>query len=415
MKPLRDKDVADPPLRIALYTYSTQPRGGVVHCLALAEALQAKGHYVHLYALGKPGQTAFFRPTSVPYTLIPVEDRGTAEPMDERIQRYIRSYFQFLAGNLKDAFDIHHAEDCVSGNALWQLRDAGVIPAFVRTIHHIDDFTSPSLIECQENSVHRPDLKVVVSRYWRERISQEFGEETQVIHNGVDVGRFRPPNAGERADARAGLGFGDRFVFLAIGGVDPRKNSIRLLKAFQRVKARGDAEGRPVALVLAGGATLLDYQAYRGEFQEELGRSGLRPGQDIFMLGVVPEEQVRRLYWAADALAFPSVKEGWGLVALEALASGLPVLASDIPVFREYLRHEENAILVDPAEEQSIAAGMDGCAPMEGCADGCRRRVRPPHGSSPGRRRRRPTWPSTGRGWPGSWPEGRLPMRIHQV
>lgn len=355
---LPDKQAADPPLRIALYTYSTQPRGGVVHCLALAEKLQALGHQVHLFALGKHGQTGFFRPTSVPFTLIPCEDRGAEEPMDERIQRYIDRYYQFLAGNPRGAFDIHHAEDCVSGNALWRLRDAGVIPAFVRTIHHIDDFTSPSLIECQERSVHRPDLKVVVSRYWQQRISQDFGVEAQLIHNGVDVGRFRPPTAAERADARAGLGIGDQFVFLAIGGVDPRKNSSNLLKAFQRVKAEGDAAGRPVALVLAGGATLLDYQAYRGEFQEELARSALRPGQDVFMLGVVSEEQVRRLYWAADALAFPSIKEGWGLVALEALASGLPVLASDIPVFREYLRHDENAILVNPAEEQSIAAGM---------------------------------------------------------
>jgi glycosyltransferase involved in cell wall biosynthesis len=65
-----------------------------------------------------------------------------------------------------------------------------------------------------------------------------------------------------------------------------------------------------------------------------------------------------QLYQAADVLTFPSVKEGWGLVALEAMASGVPVLASDLPVFHEYLRAEENALLVDPFDEQAIAAGM---------------------------------------------------------
>ena len=49
-------------LRIALYTYSTQPRGGVVHTLALAEHFQKLGQDVHIYALGKHGQTGFFRP-----------------------------------------------------------------------------------------------------------------------------------------------------------------------------------------------------------------------------------------------------------------------------------------------------------------------------------------------------------------
>ncbi|MGH9009591.1 MAG: glycosyltransferase, partial [Acidimicrobiia bacterium] len=63
-------------------------------------------------------------------------------------------------------------------------------------------------------------------------------------------------------------------------------------------------------------------------------------------------------YRAADAFAFPSVKEGFGLVVLEALAAGLPVVASDIPVFAEYLRDGESALLVPPGDPAALAGAL---------------------------------------------------------
>lgn len=356
-------------LSIALYTYSTQPRGGVVHTMALAEHLQAMGHRVHIYALGKDGQTGFFRPTSVPFSLIPCADPGQGESLDGRIQRYVDTYYEFLTTHGPLHYDVHHAQDCISANALSRLREEGFVRSFVRTIHHIDDFTTQSLIECQNRSVHRPDQRIVVSRYWQQRIAQEFGVDSVVIHNGVDAERFRPPTALERAEARAELGLRDQLALLTIGGVDPRKNSINLLRAFQAMRNKAAEHGQEAVLLIAGGATLLDYRPYQDAFFSELAETGLRANRDIFLLGVVPEEQVRRLYWAADLFAFPSVKEGWGLVVLEALGTGLPVLASDIPVFREYLRNDENALLADPHDVPAIAAGLTRL-----CADTALRR-----------------------------------------
>lgn len=345
-------------LRIAIFTYSTKSRGGVVHTLALAEHLQELGHEVHIFALGKD-QSGFFRPTSVPFTLIPIEfippDR---EGLDERIQRYIQTYYQYLLKYPPDAFDIYHAQDCVSANALWRLREGRAISSFVRTIHHVDDFVSPSLIECQNNSIRRPNHRIVVSRYWQERLAREYQVDSTVIYNGVNLARFHPPTLAERAHARSQLGLSNQFMFLNIGGIEPRKNSIRLLQAFQSIQPDLTAQGLTPILLLVGGETLLDHSAYRNEFFEVFEQSDLQIDKDVYLPGVVPDEQIPLLYQAADVLVFPSVKEGWGLVVLEALASGVPVLTSDLPVFGEYLRSEANALLVDPSSVPAIAAGM---------------------------------------------------------
>jgi len=72
----------------------------------------------------------------------------------------------------------------------------------VRTVHHVDDFTSPSLIDCQRRAILEPDRILVVSEHWRDLLHREYGTEAQVVHNGVDAARFqdvdpaRPRNCG---------------------------------------------------------------------------------------------------------------------------------------------------------------------------------------------------------------------------
>ena len=303
-------------------------------------------------------QDDFFRPTPVPHTLIPIEALPPDAELDKRIQRYIQSYYEFLMSNAFDLFDIYHVQDCISANAVWRAREAGRIRSFVRTVHHVDDFVSPSLIRGQKDSIYRPDHRLVVSRYWQQRLRDEYGVESEVIYNGVDLRRFRPPNAAERAAARAQFDLNSEFAFLNIGGIEPRKNTIRLLQAFEEVKHALEMKGRQSILLLAGGETLLDYTPYRQEFFALLEKSMLELGKDVRLLGVVADEQLPRMYQAADVMAFPSVKEGWGLVVLEAMASGLVVLASDLPVFHEYLHSCDNALLVDPFDNAAIANGM---------------------------------------------------------
>jgi glycosyltransferase involved in cell wall biosynthesis len=77
----------------------------------------------------------------------------------------------------------------------------------------------------------------------------------------------------------------------------------------------------------------------------------------LILPGVMPDKDIPVLYRCADAFVFPSVKEGWGLVLLEAIASGLPIITSNIPPFTEFL-NEESALLVNPNSSNNLAIAM---------------------------------------------------------
>jgi glycosyltransferase-like protein len=339
-------------LDVALLTYSTKPRGGVVHTLSLAESLAALGHDVHVYSLSSGG-SEFFRRVGVPHTLIlcPAKEYSG---MDEKIRDYIDIYTEYLS-SLNKTHDIFHAEDCISANALLNLRERGLIGSFVRTVHHIDDFTSESLVECQAKSIMEPDHVITVSRAWERELASVYSVRSAVINNGVDTRKFRPIPEGEPKDAcKERFSLSGKRVMLSIGGIEPRKNTLTSLRAFDAARKQFHGKGETLVWVIGGGETLFDYRAYREEFFSEAESLGLRIGKDIIIQGSVPEDSIASLYGAADVFIFPSVKEGWGLVVLEALASGVPVIASGIEPMTEYLEDGVNSLLVRPMDHEAI-------------------------------------------------------------
>ncbi|WP_053226130.1 MSMEG_0565 family glycosyltransferase [Solirubrobacter soli] len=340
-------------MRIAMLTYSVKPRGGVVHAVEVAEALQRRGHEVELMALGRPGD-AFFRDTPVPTRI--VRHTPADGPFDRRIEGMIEAYADGLKPLLGGgSFDIVHAQDCLSANAALILRDEGAIEHVIRTVHHVDDFTSPSLVECQDRSIVSPDHVLCVSPPWVRRLRDEFGVSAGLVRNGVDTHRFRPPrDAAERAAARRAAGVEDRLTVLTVGGVEPRKGSLTLLDGFARL--RETLAYRDPLLLIAGGVTLFDYRHEIDRFEERLRELGLT--RHVRRLGPLEPDEIEQLFRAADVFAFPSVKEGFGLAALEALAAGLPLVASDIEVFRGFLTHGRSALLHPVGDAEALAAAM---------------------------------------------------------
>ncbi|MCZ4499112.1 MAG: family glycosyltransferase [Marmoricola sp.] len=306
-------------MRLALLTYSTKPRGGVVHTLALAEALTRIGVEVDVWTLGRGGDTTFFRPVdpAVAVHAVPFE-AGADEPVGARITRSIqvlRTAFE----RERHQYDVVHAQDCISANA--------ALPC-VRTIHHLDTFTTPELAACHERAVVEPSALLCVSESVAGEVRAGWGRDPLVIPNGVDAARF----AAGSADVAGRAGWADRLgsYVLALGGIEPRKGSIDLLEAVALLRA-----SRPdlahLRLVFGGGETLFDYRDYRAAFDARAAELGVVPE----VVGVLSEEELPALVAQADVLAMVSTKEGFGLAALEALAAGVPVVARDLPVLRE--------------------------------------------------------------------------------
>jgi glycosyltransferase-like protein len=330
-------------MRIALLTYSTKPRGGVVHTLALAEALARAGHDVTVWSLGRGGDGAFFRPVDpavtlrlVPFPDLPGEDVGA------RILRSIDVLGSAFAASA-DRYDVVHAQDCISANA---------VPDCIRTVHHLDTFTTPELAACHERAIVRPRALVCVSAAVAAEVATGWGRVPTVIPNGVESERFAraagPAGAAGRQRWRDRLG---RYV-LAVGGIEPRKGTLDLVEAFARAAVR-----RPdLSLVVAGGETLFDYRDYRARVEARAAELGVTPR----VLGPVDHAELPALVAAADVFAFPSTKEGFGLAAMEALAAGVPVVTRDLPVLREVFG-DTVAFVRTPAElaEALLAAPDD--------------------------------------------------------
>jgi len=311
-------------VKIALLTYSTKPRGGVVHTLALAEALAARGAEVTVWTLGRGGDEGFFRPVdpAVRLAVVPFPDGGPSEEVGGRILRSIEVLGDAFPA---DGYDIVHAQDCISANA---------VPRCLRTVHHIDHFTTPELAACHERAITQPFGIICVSRAVAEEVTAGWGIRAAVIPNGVDSARFaRAAGAGQAARAarqqwRSRFG---RYV-LTVGGIEPRKGSLDLLEAFALL--RGPEPG--VRLVIAGGETLFDYRDYRAEWDGRCAELfAATPEYAPAVLGPVPDESLPSLVAGAAAFCFPSVREGFGLAALEALAAGVPLVTRSLPVLQE--------------------------------------------------------------------------------
>jgi glycosyltransferase-like protein len=321
-------------VNIALLSYSTKPRGGVVHTLALAEALAAAGQDVTVWTLGRGGDGRFFREVDprVRLRIVPFPEGAAHESVGQRILRSIA----ILRGAFDPApYDIVHAQDCISANA---------VDRCVRTVHHLDHFTTPELAACHERAIVHPYAHICVSSAVAGELAAGWGIKATVIPNGVDHARFASTGPAARARWKDRLG----GYVLTVGGIEPRKGSLDLLEAYALLRA-----GHPrTRLVIAGGETLFDHRDYRARWEARAAVLGVEP----VVLGQVPDDDLPSLVAAADVFAFPSVKEGFGLAAMEALAAGVPLVVRDLPVLREVFGPAARFA----ATPEALAAELDG-------------------------------------------------------
>ena len=321
-------------MRIALVTYSTRARGGVVHTLALAEALAGLGQDVTVWSVSRHGDTSFFRPVdpAVRLRIVPLAEIE-GEPFGSRVLRSIDRLGAALSAH-RHRYDVVHAQDCISANA------AGPC---LRTVHHLDTFTTPELVACHEKALRTPYGHLCVSKAVAAELRTGWGIDATVIPNGVHAERFANVPDGDKAAWRDRLG----SYVLAVGGIEPRKGTLDLVEAAARFPAG-------TRLVIAGGETIFDHRPYREAVLARADELGVEP----VLLGPVPDGTLPAVVAAATAFAFPSTREGFGLAAMEALAAGVPVVARDLPVLREVFG-DAVTFATDPAGFAAALAAPD--------------------------------------------------------
>lgn len=341
-------------LKILLLTHSINPRGGVVHVLELGGALQARGHQVTILAPAARGQRLFRdTPCRVELAPAPLPSTRLADTVRHRItamREHLRSLLQH------ESFDVFHAHDGIGANALADLAEQDQIAGYIRTVHHVDRFEDAQVQAWEERSIRQATLRLCVSALWCERLRNEQGLAAEQVPNGVDLSRFSPHGSPADGQVLARLGISAaRPMVLTVGGIEARKNTTRLLQAVLLLRQR-----LPRAqLVVAGGASLLDHSPQAAAFRAEATAAGVAigRGEPIVITGPLPDAGLPALYRRADVLAMPSLIEGFGLAALEALASGTSAMVSRMPPFTEHFA-EHDVEWADPLQPASIADAL---------------------------------------------------------
>lgn len=200
-------------------------------------------------------------------------------------------------------------------------------------------------------AARRADVVLTGSHAAAEEVVGNMGLDAariRVVPYGVDEFVAPAEGAVHEVLGRCGL-LGAPYV-LWVGSLEPRKGVGTLVAAMARLQGgRGEGDKAAPHLVMAG---------YRGWQNEQLLPATERAalGERLHQLGRVSEEELQVLYANATAFAFPSLHEGFGLPVLEAMAAGVPVLASDIPPLREVAGGA--ALLVPPGRPQEWAEAL---------------------------------------------------------
>jgi len=185
------------------------------------------------------------------------------------------------------------------------------------------------------------DYKIAVSKPAMEYVNRFFPDEYRIIPNGVDTDHFRPDvePLEEYLDGKLNIMF--------IGRLEKRKGLDYLLEAYQQFK-RVIPDSR---LIVVGPGIRL-----RNKYEKRVARNGI---EDVVFIGYVTYDDLPRYYKTADITCCPATGwESFGIVLIEAMAVGTPVIASDISGYASVLTNDAEGLLVPPKNVPKLAEAL---------------------------------------------------------
>lgn len=273
-------------------------------------------------------------------TIFPVRYSGSVA----RITLSPRVYFRVKKILKEEAFDIVHAHEPLSPTLpLAVLRHSRAVN--VGTFHayrekHAAYYYGRPLFKRFFGRLHG---RIVVSEPVRDYLSKYFPAEYVIIPNGIELEPFTAPRLQPIEKFRD-----DKLNILFVGRLEKRKGFRHLLAAYARLKVQ-----LPHSRLLVVGAFSKEDKA---PYLRYVRRERIR---DVHFIGPVSDEELPRYYKTANLFCAPSTGfESFGMVLLEAMASGLPIVASDIPGYRTVLSPQREGLLVKPGEDEELAQAI---------------------------------------------------------
>jgi len=257
-------------------------------------------------------------------------------------------------------FDIIHSD---TADDFFLLRNPTTVPRIV-TVHHINrdavqktkqtffnrlkDFGSENGFAAwaQEVCIKRADLLVAVSNYTKNRLIDMYninGDKIKVVFNGLSREIF-PMSENELQNIKDKYGVPDKKVILFVGNIQERKGIGNLIEAFKLISEKVDS-----VLVIVGSGRSDAYIA-------TIERLGVR--SNVIFTGRVDDKDLIGFYHIADVFVLPSLLEGFGLVILEAMAAGKPIIASNSGGIPEIVESGVHGDLVEPGDYHSFAISI---------------------------------------------------------
>ena len=351
----------------------TDTGGQVVYVLELAKALSRLGIEADIYTRwfdrsqrqidpvpGSPG-TRVIRIPAGPWEFIAKEDIYDVLP------ELAANMTAFIAEQALD-YALFHGHYVDGGIVTLDVAAALGRPAFF-TAHSIGAWKrqqmggDPDEMDARYRFRHRvaEELRIfnsvaaqtVTSVVQKDKLAELYGfssDNVVVIPPGVDIARFRPLAAGE---APVDTGLPARYI-LCLSRIDANKGHDLLLHAFDLVRKSVP----DVRLVIGGGSTTPEEReaGILADLRTIITERGM--ADRVSIIGYIADEMMAPTYRQAQMFVLPSLFEPFGMTAQEAMACGVPVVASKLGGIRDVITTGENGLLVDPSDAAEFAAGI---------------------------------------------------------
>lgn len=315
-----------------------------------------------------PGQPEVIEPT--PGYRVVYIDAGppTALPIDE-LGTFVAPFAEAVAAwtaRSVEAFDLIHSHYWLSGWAGVLVKEALDLPLansfhtlgrVKDAAHRAGEDESPSVrVRTEEEVIALADRVVAATPYEFDDLLEHYGaspERLRVSPPGVDHGLFSP---GDRTESRRRLGLGDEPLVLFVGRLQAHKGIDTAIRMLSEMPVHVAAGTGPPRLVIVGGPSGIDGPGEVEHLRKLTADLGLT--DRVRFVAPQPHADLAAFYRAADVLVMPSRSESFGLVAVEAQACGLPVVAARVGGLAYTVADSESGLLVDGHEPRPFAAAV---------------------------------------------------------